>query len=30
MSLLEGIFSKLFENKYISPSNIFFDFKKWF
>ena len=28
MSLLEGIFSKLFENKYISPSNIFFDFKK--
>ena len=28
MSLLEGIFSKLFENKYISPSNMFFDFKK--
>ena len=28
MSLFEGIFSKLFENKYISPSNIFSDFKK--
>ena len=28
MSLFEGIFSKLFENKYINPSNIFFDFKK--
>ena len=27
MSLFEGIFSKLFENKYISPRNIFSDFK---
>ena len=27
MSLFEGIFSKLFENKYISPKNIFSDFK---
>jgi len=27
MSLLEGIFSKLFENKYINPRSIFSDFK---
>ena len=27
MSLFEGIFSKLFENKYISPRNIFSDLK---
>ena len=27
MSLFEGIFFKLFENKYISPRNIFSDFK---
>jgi len=27
MSLFEGIFSKLFENKYISPRNLFSDFK---
>ena len=27
VSLFEGIFSKLFENKYISPRNIFSDFK---
>ena len=28
MSLFQGIFSNLFENKYVSPSNMFFDFKK--